>query len=314
MMLRYNVAVGIGCDVEDNLMWTLTSCNGGHVVQGGSLVGSRKNGLQADCKKDSKKAGVVCCSSDNDEDLCPHERAEECSSKKGTHSCCDDRKYTYNPVPCTDDMDCQACENPTPDTNGHGQCVDKVYYKKLQKPGSSYGFCPFNHFTADAFASYKRSTDEIPTYERSADECATYKCSADECATYKRSADECATYKRSADECATYERSADECATYKRSADECATYKRSADECATYKRSADECATYKRSADECATYERSADECATYKRSADECATYERSADECATYERSADECATYERSADECATHKRSADECATY
>ncbi|KAJ9435033.1 hypothetical protein DIPPA_23155, partial [Diplonema papillatum] len=138
--LRYNVAVGIGCDVEDNLIWTLTSCETGHVAQGGSLVGSRKSGLEAQCKKDSKTAGVVCCSSDREEDLCVSEAAKECSSKSGGHSCCDDRKYTYNPVPCTADMDCQACVEPTPDMNGHGQCVDRVYYKKMEISGSKQGF------------------------------------------------------------------------------------------------------------------------------------------------------------------------------
>ncbi|KAJ9468849.1 hypothetical protein DIPPA_20468 [Diplonema papillatum] len=48
-------------------------------------------------------AGVVCCSSDRKADLCISETAQECSSKDGSHSCCDERKYTYNPVPCATD-------------------------------------------------------------------------------------------------------------------------------------------------------------------------------------------------------------------
>ncbi|KAJ9449712.1 hypothetical protein DIPPA_34209 [Diplonema papillatum] len=67
-------------------------------------------------------------------------RSQRVHRETGSHSCCDDRKYTYNAVPCTADMDCQACAEPTPDRNGVPQCVDQVYYKKLEISGSKYGF------------------------------------------------------------------------------------------------------------------------------------------------------------------------------
>ncbi|KAJ9435077.1 Early nodulin-12B, partial [Diplonema papillatum] len=339
--LRYNVAAGTGCDVEDNLIWTLTSCDNGHVAQGGTLVGSRKGGLEAGCKKDSQTAGVVCCSSDRDEDKCVSEAAKECSSNDGSHSCCDDRKYTYNPVPCTADMDCQACVEPTPDMNGHGQCVDRVYYKKMEISGSKQGFmccnsepnqvkCESGYCSLAPCSGGKEqdsSGDWTLTFMSPAwtnvrgDEWSRAHCKAchgngcDQCddGYFKYSQKAECLLCDAIDGCSVYtftsnQRPTNHCSAYQRTANQCSADERTANQCSADERTADE-----RTANQCSDDQLSADQCSADQRTANQCSADKRTANERSADERTANQCSADERTANQCSADERTANQAAT-
>ncbi|KAJ9452227.1 hypothetical protein DIPPA_09459 [Diplonema papillatum] len=149
--LRHNVAKSAGCNVEHNRIWTLTTCEHGHVSQGGTIESTREERLASECTHDHQLAGVVCCSSDVKEEVCVDEEATRCSADEGTHSCCDDRKYTYNPVPCNSDFDCNACIDPPLNEWGHRECAGSVYYKKVPMEDSKYGVMCCNSEPAQVY-------------------------------------------------------------------------------------------------------------------------------------------------------------------